>query len=134
MKTNRKPDAQLALRDARDRTRVSCLTKWQQKFLRALKEEPNVKRACSAARVSRQTAYRHREENAEFAALWADALNAAVDELEATAFKLAKEGDSSLLTFLLRCHRPETYRETSRHEIGVAGRIVFLPQKDDGRE
>ena len=119
--------------EPRDRARrLTSLTKWQKLFLRALREEPNIKRACSAAGVSRSRAYRRREVDAVFAAEWQDALESAVDSLEATAFKLASEGDSNILTFLLRCHRPETYRETSRYEVDarLCG-IVVVPPKED---
>src|SRR5260370_15211523 len=110
---------QLALRDGNDRTRASRLTKWKQRFLRALQKTPNIKVACTAAGVSRQTAYQHRKSDVAFAEAWQDAIEASVDKLEAVAFKLAEKGDSNLITFLLRCHRPETYRDTQRHEVGL---------------
>jgi len=69
-----------------------------------------------------------------FAEKWEDALAASVDELETKAFQIALAGDASLITFLLRCHRPEVYRETSRHEVGLVGGIVFLPAKKEGDE
>ena len=116
-----------------DRTREP-LARWQQTFLRALRQLPSVRDACRAARVSRQTAYRHRKANPEFAELWADAIAHAVDDLESVAFALAKAGDSSLISFLLRCHRPEVYKDTQRHEVGLVGGIVFLPQKAEGSE
>ncbi len=115
-----------------DRTRARPLRKWQKIFLVALRATPNVKAACLAAKVSRQTAYVHRKENPFFRDQWLDALESAVDELEAVAFRLATEGDSSLISFLLRCHRPEIYRD--RQEVAVAGGIIFLPQKKEGSE
>jgi hypothetical protein len=39
------------------------------------------------------------------------------DDLEAEAFKRAREGSDTLLVFLLRAHRPERYRD--RHVIEV---------------
>jgi len=122
------------VRDTRDRTRARGLTKWQQKFLRVLRETPSVKAACSSAGVSRQTAYRNRANDTAFAELWQDALDASVDQLEAVAFKLAAEGDANLIQFLLRCHRPQVYRDVTRHEVGVAGKIIFLPSKAAGDE
>jgi hypothetical protein len=106
--------------------------RWRQRFLRSLRKVPNVKAACAAASVSRQTAYRNRHDDAEFSAAWQDALDASVDELEAVAFKIALEGDPQLLQFMLRCHRSDVYKETSRHEIDarLCG-IVLVPEKEN---
>ncbi|MGI8435943.1 MAG: hypothetical protein ACR2NX_03440 [Chthoniobacterales bacterium] len=127
-------EALLIVRDERDTSRARGLTKWQERFLRTLKQAPSVKAACSAAGVSRQTAYRTRASDEAFAALWQDALDASVDDLEARAFKLALEGDSRLIEFMLKSHRPGTYKETSRHEVAMAGGIIFLPTKTEGDE
>jgi hypothetical protein len=107
----------------RTRTRV-----WQAAFLRALRIAPSVKHACKAAKVERRTAYKARENDDEFAALWDDAIAASVDELEMVAFKKAAEGDSNLITFLLRCHKPQVYRD--RQEVAVAAGVIILPQKE----
>jgi hypothetical protein len=114
--------------------RARAKEKWQKKFLHVLAEIPNVKAACVAANVSRMTAYRYRSEDAEFAEQWHDAIRQSVDDLEAVAFKLAAEGDAGLITFMLRCHKPEIYRDTQRHEVGLLGGIVLLPAKEKGAE
>jgi len=80
------------------------------------------------------TAYRHRHADPEFAEQWQDAIQHSVDDLEATAFDLARAGNESLITFLLRCHRPEIYRDTQRHEVGLLGGIVLRPAKGEGAE
>ena len=109
--------------------------KWQDKFIEASSEVPSVKHAGLRAGIGRREVYRLRERNAEFAAKWAEVLDLAIDELEARAFKLALEGDdhvaANLLTFLLRCHRPELYRETNRFEIDarLCG-VIILPEKE----
>lgn len=115
-----------------DTIRARPLARWHRTFLAELRKAPSVSHACEVARVSRQTAYTHKKTNSAFAAEWRDALDKAIDDLESVAFKLATEGDSSLISFLLRCHRPEIYRD--RQEIAVAGGIVFLPQKKEGAE
>jgi hypothetical protein len=125
---------QLALRDGNDRTRASRLTQWKQRFLRALRRTPNIKVACSAAGVSRQTAYQHRKSDHAFAEAWYDAIEASVDRLEARAFELAEQGDPNLITFLLKCHRPAIYNAPQRSEVALAGGIVFLPAKEPGSE
>src|SRR5438132_96271 len=86
--------------------------RWRRRFLSSLRRVPNIKAACKAANVSRQTAYRNRHDDTEFSAAWQDALDASVDELEARAFQLALGGDSRLVEFMLKSHRPSVYRET----------------------
>ncbi len=113
------------------------IERWQEKFLDSLRAVCNVTTACAAAGISRQQAYRTRESDAAFAEAWQSALDAAVDELEATAFKRSlEEGESQLLMFMLRCHKPSVYKETSRHEVGLGlvGGVIFLPQKTEGAE
>jgi hypothetical protein len=87
-----------------------------------------------AAGIDRATAYRHRQEDEAFAEQWIDAIQASVDELEHKAFQLALAGDSNLITFMLRCHKPNVYRDTQRHEVGLLGGIVLLPPKEEGAE
>ena len=107
---------------------------WEKNFLKALSEVPSVKHACLSAGIARRTAYDRRERDPQFAKQWQDAIGASVDELESVAFKKAAEGDSNLITFLLRCHKPEIYRDIQRHEVGLVGGIVFLPPKKEGDE
>ncbi len=119
---------------------VRRIERWQERFLKSLRETPNVTAACAAAGVSRQTAYRTRAEDSVFAEKWQDALDLAMDALEARAFEIAMEGDTNLLQFMLRAHRPETYKETQRRELTgadgqpLAGKIIFLPAKAAGDE
>ncbi len=110
------------------------IARWQQRFLDSLRETPNVKAACKAAGVSRQSVYRTRDGDSAFREAWQSALDASVDELEAHAFQLALEGDSRLVEFMLKSHRPAIYRETQRHEVGLLGGIVLLPAKKEGAE
>src|SRR6266550_2019859 len=104
------------------RARARYVARWQASFLKALRAAPNVAHACRVAHVDRVTAYRHREENEVFARKWEEALSASVDRCEEKAFDMAWKGDSQLLQFILKAHRPETYRE--RIEAAVAGGIV----------
>ncbi len=107
---------------------------WKERFLVSLRAVPNITTACAAAGVSRQSAYRTRAEDSVFAEKWTDALDKSIDALEARAFEIAMEGDTNLLQFILRAHRPETYKETQRHEVGLVGGVIFLPQKAEGAE
>ncbi|MEP7294029.1 MAG: hypothetical protein ABI835_19740 [Chloroflexota bacterium] len=82
------------------------------RFLSELSKMPNIARACRLARISRQTAYRYRESEAEFAAAWDEALTEGVESLEESAWKFAQRGDTTMAIFLLKAHNPEKYRET----------------------
>jgi len=113
---------------------IRRLKPWQQKFLRSLRVTPDVTVAASKAIVSRQHAYRVRSEDPAFNEAWTAALDASVDAVEAKAFALAKAGDASLIQWLLRSHRPSTYRETTRQEHAVLGKIVLIPAKAAGDE
>ena len=98
-------------------------------FLTSLAETGNVSAAARAAKVSRSYAYRLKTADPEFAADWAEALETAIDALDAEARRRALDGvetphfhqgrvcgtgrkySDTLLMFLLRAHRPERYRE-----------------------
>src|SRR4051794_13562219 len=102
---------------------------WRPAFLAALGQTCNVVSACRAAQVSRRTAYYHREKYPRFRDAWDDAIDDAVDLMEAEARRRAVEGterpvfykgkqvgaireySDTLLIFLLKAHRPEKYRD-----------------------
>jgi hypothetical protein len=115
-------------------TRARAIARWRAAFLKALRETPSVKHACLAAGIDRSTAYRHRQEDEDFAAQWLDAIQGSVDQLEAKAFAMALAGDSNLITFLLRCHKPEIYNPSTKVDAALLGGIVYLPQKSEGAE
>jgi hypothetical protein len=84
--------------------------------------------------VARRTVYNARDADPEFAEQWDDALNQSLDVLEHEVYQRALKDDAQLAMFLLKAHRPATYRETQRHEVGLLGGIVFLPSKEKGPE
>lgn len=106
-------------------------------FCAALAETGIVRRACEAVDISRQTAYRWREENADFAKAWDRALKIGISALEDEAHRRGFEGcdepiyhlgkavgtvkkySDTLAIFLLKAHAPERFRE--RHEINHSG-------------
>jgi hypothetical protein len=116
---------------SRARTRVGA---WRATFLRALAKTPSVTVACRSAGVSRRTAYDHRERDPEFSKKWDDALNQSLDILEHEIYQRALKEDAQQAMFLLKAHRPSTYRDTQRHEVGLVGGIVLLPAKENGPE
>lgn len=114
-------------------------------FLAELQLRGNVSDAAAAAGIGRTTAYQWRDEDAAFAAAWAEALETAIDTMEHEAHRRAVEGvekpivgrvgkdqdgvityvreySDSLMTLLLKAHRPEKYRE--RSQIEHTGEIV----------
>lgn len=105
---------------------------WEDVFLEKLAEECNVTAACTAANISRSTAYDHKNTNPRFAQLWADSIASAGDQLRSAAYQLAKgkfpiyneKGEITgylnpnpvVLLRLLQAHDP-AYRDVSRAEL-----------------
>ncbi len=87
---------------------------WRLKFLDALRVHGVVTKAALEAGIDRDTAYYERQRDSVFAQEWQEALDRGVDMLEDTAKMRAYEGSDTLLIFLLKAHRPEKYRETTR--------------------
>jgi len=102
----------------------------QRAFLAAFRETCNVRLACESAGVGRSSHYRWLDEDPEYRRAFEDAREDAVDLLEAEARRRALEGweepagwyrgklggtvrrySDALTIFLLKGHRPETYRE-----------------------
>jgi hypothetical protein len=104
-------------------------------FLAALAETCSVSHACRAVGIVRTTAYDWRREDPVFAAAWERAKAVGVAALEDEAVRRAHEGvdepvfyqgrasgtvrkySDTLLIFLLKGHKPETYRERVSNEI-----------------
>lgn len=88
--------------------------------------------ACEKARVSRVTAYKHRDRFPKFRAAWDEALEISIDLLETAARFRAFSGpldpqSATLLIFLLKAHRPEKYRDNTKKLPDVpTGRDVML--------
>ena len=98
---------------------------WKKPFLDTLRNSANVRAACQAAVISRQSAYEARRKDAKFAAQWDEALEDACDVLEARAWKRAEVSDP-ILMFLLKAHRPNKYSERIKQEItGANGQELF---------
>ena len=99
---------------------------WWPRFLSGLRKSANVRDACEAANITRQTAYRNRHQYKGFAKAWDEAVDDACDLLETEAWQRARSTSDLLLIFLLKAHRPGMYRETTRHEFtgNVGLRII----------
>lgn len=96
-------------------------------FLEAFRNTCNVRAACQVAGIGRHTAYDAKNAHPEFAALWDEAEQEAVDVLEAKARQMAMAEDTTMMIFLLKAHRPLKYRETVRQEhVGEGGGPVQI--------
>lgn len=89
---------------------------WQRRFLEAFAETGMVSQACRIAGINRSTAYRARQRNESFALAWADVEERTTEELEQVARQRAVDGSDTLMIFLLKARRPETYRENVKIE------------------
>ena len=118
-------------------------------FLAELRKRGIISDAAKASGFTRQMLYVWREEDPEFAKAWDDALDEAASTLENEAWRRATEGveepivgrverdrdgvvahvrkySDSLLTTLLKAHRPEKYRERYEHELRGAIQIEYV--------
>jgi hypothetical protein len=127
-------------------------TKWTPKkraaFLTALGGGNTVTFAAERVGVTRQVAYRVREQDPTFKAEWEQAVEQGTEALEQEAKRRALEGwdepvyqggamvgtvrkhSDTLLIFLLKGRKPATYRDnaTVRHE-GAIGVQIYLPER-----
>lgn len=113
-------------------------------FLTELAQRGNVSAAAEAGGLSRVWYYEERQRDPVFAALWDDALETAIDAMELEARRRAVEGvekpligrvgkdqdgiitvireySDSLMTLLLKAHRPDKYRE--RTDVQHSGKL-----------
>lgn len=114
---------------------------WQAPFIKRLSETGNITAACRKAKISRQRAYEVKDQDEVFAAAWKDALETATELLELEARRRAEEGflepifhqgqqvgaarkySDTLLIFLLKAHKPNTYRDRIEHTGAGGGPI-----------
>lgn len=120
---------------------------WQRIFLQSLSSLPDVSAACRISGISRGSAYRLRETDADFARAWNDALDLARDAVERRAYQwimtgvpvkktvkktVTKNGkvlseettttesaetNATLMIFWLKAWNPDRYRWSERAEL-----------------
>ena len=88
---------------------------WRPKFLELLARSLNVVLSANGAGVNRSTAYEQRRTDPAFAKQWDDAIQEAIERLEASAYERAKNVSDTLAIFLLKSHKPERYQERYRN-------------------
>lgn len=95
----------------------------KKRFIDALTTHGTVFHAAQAAGVSRNTVYRWRQEDFEFAEAWSDAHENAVDAVENTIYQQAVEGNTLAAIFYLKAHRP-IYRDRLNIDIEQVNREI----------
>lgn len=113
-------------------------------LLNALRQVPNITRACTLAMISPATVRGWRRQDPDFDAAVAEALDDGVDALEAEVHRRAFEGyekpiifqgqitdtyreySDGLAQFLLKAHRPDKYRERSEVQSTGAQTITIV--------
>lgn len=121
---------------------MAATLKKKSDFLTALAETGNVSRACEISGACRQSIYRLRDSDEEFAAGWDKAKTIGVELLEDEAVRRAYSGvdepvfhqglvcgtvkkySDSLLIFLLKGAKPEKYRDN--HKIAMDGSMSIV--------
>lgn len=108
------------------------------RFLDKLRQGYSISAACKAEHIGRRSYYDWRKDDPEFAAMADTAIEEGTDHLEDVARKRAvapKDGSDTLLIFLLKARRPNTYRE--RADVNVTGNVgaaltVVFSERPDG--
>jgi transposase-like protein len=115
--------------------RDRCDTK-KKRFIETLATQGTVSHAAQAAGVSRNTAYRWRRDDFDFASLWDEAHENAVDAVESVLYRKALKGDTICMIFYLKAHRP-IYRDRLNIDLKqvqseIEEKIAQLRQRGDG--
>ena len=130
-------------------TQTERTEKKDTRFFEALADGLTVTAALKLAGYTRTWAYKQKREDEEFATLWANADDIAVEAMEAEldrrAFKgvdepifyqgenvaTVKKYSDILLMFRLKAKRPETYRENVRTEhVGKDGGPIIIAETE----
>lgn len=82
---------------------------WMPMFLATLRKTANVRMACDAAGIHRSAAYTWKRRSKAFAAKWQEMIDDAVDVVEAKARSLALDGDTRMISLILKAHRRDVY-------------------------
>ena len=130
--------------------KVRAHARARERFIRRLAESGNVTDSARKARIAHRTVYELRKSDPEFAELWREAEEIAVDGLEGEARRRAVQGwdepvyqqgrkvgvtrrySDRMLEILLKGHRPK-FRENQTVQVGVAVGDVSLPFDRDAR-
>jgi hypothetical protein len=123
--------------DKSDKSRTSKPRKKQwsrQAWLAAYEDKGTVTAACKHVRISRDTAYRTRHAEPEFAREWDRRESAVTDVLEKTLIEIALQGVGApqvrALEFALKARKPGMYREHVKVEHGGGYRVTHEKEEN----
>jgi len=147
------PGKRKCAQHGRKRTKIRTRKKddWRPRFLKAFAEHGLVIEAAAAAGVGRSTVYDERQKNESFALAWADIEEWTTEEMEHEARRRAvlgvdkpvffkgeqcgkvREYSDTLLIFMLKARKPETYRETVgiHHSGKIRTDVPVIPEGDE---
>lgn len=111
---------------AQNRTPVKSIA--QKRFLATYRNCANIRASCDAVGIARNTFYKWRDEEPEFAAQLDDLGEDATESLEQIGWERAKDSSDTLLIFFLKARRPEIYRD--RHLVEVLKRYEEMSDDD----
>ncbi len=100
---------------------------WEPRFLAALKTHGNVTAAANATGVSRSGSYARREKSAEFATLWDEAVEEAIDAIELAVITASLKGDMQTARWFLSRRRPQVYGD--KVALEHSGAVQLEPVK-----
>ncbi len=99
---------------------------WAVAFLGHLRETTNVTGSAECAGISRAMVYKRRDEDGDgFGVLWADTLEASLDDVEQAAHGFAKEEPSFTKWYLSR-RRPAKWGADASESAAEGGRIKVV--------
>jgi len=107
----------------------------KKRFIETLAAQGTVSHAAQAAGVSRNTAYRWRQNDLKFAEAWEEAHENAVDAVESVLYQSALRGNIVAIIFYLKAHRP-IYRDKLNIDLKqvqseIEDKIAQLRQRGD---
>jgi hypothetical protein len=111
--------------------KVARNPEWQAKFLELFAYSLNIVGSAKGAGVDRQTVYRARRNDPNFATAMDDAREEAIERLEAQAYDRAGKISDTLLIFLLKAHKPNLYRENIQQQH--AGQVEIVVRREEQR-
>jgi len=95
----------------------------------------NVSDSARAADIDRATHYGWLKDDPEYAALFADAKEDAIEAMESTARARARESSDVLMIFLLKSLRPAVYRDNySIEHSGPAGKPIEIENRQSAQK
>ena len=133
--------------DQRNRARARYSRSWRGRFLAILSMTNNVRLSCRQARISRAEVYRERADDDNFAKQMDEAVETAIDLLQARCWQRALEGDLEPIVYMgvvtgyvrkfsdkiqiemLRAYRPDRFKTPGNTvNVGVKGDVFVLTE------